>query len=255
MAKVKLFSGKQKKGQTKLEKELAKEVKNYNARLTQALKSGRLKPEQAPERAAVKDLKAQLEGLSAKKRSDTLRKLINELKRFTAKTSKIVKTEGGLEITEYQYRQVKRLTREAEKAAEKSRQMKEKAEQKVKRIQGIPTETAQAWEDQTKISKPLQAKSWEKFKQKFQSLNKQARSLWTIYRENLTWTIEHYCYQPLVSSALALLRQISDDELAYHHAQGRNFVFINWWYVDVNRDEQLSRMTIEEFREALNLSE
>lgn len=253
-AKKKLFHNKSPK-RPAVEKQLARAVKNYNARLTAAIKAGRIRADQAPEKAFVKEIKESLQMLDAKTRLKTLKKIIRELESFTVKTQKIVKTEGGVEITQWQYNQAQRLMREAQAEAQKAKKRKAEAERKVKLIEGIPTENAQAWSDQTAVSKPLKARSWEKFKQKFRSLTKQARHAWAIYRENLRYTIEHYCYQPYVRDALSLLELISDDELAEHHATGQNFVYINWWYVDVNRDEALSRYTIDEFRAVLGLRE
>ena len=79
------------------EKELARVVRNYNAKLSRVIKNTTDQNVVLPERAYVKEIKSKVET-----RAD-LNRMMNSLKRFSEKGSEeIVESDYGLKITRYQ---------------------------------------------------------------------------------------------------------------------------------------------------------
>lgn len=77
-------------------KELQRQVKNFNARLRRLQKSGKINPKLLPDKATVSDIKSRVNN-----RRDLKREL-NSLKSFTNRSAKVIVTSNGGAYTQWQ---------------------------------------------------------------------------------------------------------------------------------------------------------
>lgn len=217
---------------TATEKALARAVKSFNQRVDRALKAGRLTPDTAPARRSMKEIRADLQGMTPQMRGKAMKALTAELKRISDKDAlQLVKTEGGVTMTKYEVAQAERLTAKAKRNIERSQRRKRKREREAATIAGQRAQPVPEWSDGIQPAKPTMSKESESARQKLRQLELLAiGGEWAKYRANLIKNLENHYTGADLKKALNFLSSLSDADLRTLFESGDEFASQDYHY-------------------------
>lgn len=217
---------------TETEKELARAVKSYNQRIDRAVKSGRLRPEIAPERKSVKEIKAEFAHLSPMQRGKALANTARELRKISERNAlQIVKTAGGVEMTRFELNAARAEYKKAKRRKQQEAKRRKQAQAKAPKIGGVDVEPPREWGENLAPPNPDKPQDFETFRQRVERtrafLNPRQ---WSFYREDLLKNLEmHYTGADLERIKDAL-KHISDANLEKAYRDGATFAEQSYHY-------------------------
>lgn len=222
-----------KKAPTQSEIELRKAVRAYNQRIDRALKSGRITPELAPQKVSLREIKKDVSNLDARKRAPEMRRITKELREMSRRDAlKIVKTEGGVEITKYEYNRAKQLYEKAKKKQIAEAKKKALADKNAPKLGGVPVKPPRGWGEGAAPPNPEKATTPAEFAEKVEAA---ARFIgggneWTLYRIELIMNFnKHYSGENLRTLKQSL-EHISDANLEKAYHAGEDFADQSFHY-------------------------
>ena len=225
------------KKQTKTVAALAKAVKSYNQRIDRAVKSGRLPADVAPPRASVKTIKGMTVGMSPQQAGQVLAAWTRELQKIHDKNAlSMVKTEGGLTVTEYEVGRVKRMTKRYKKQVKATRERAEKARAEIPEIGGVKTAEGRAWSDKVEtpqpLAKPGTAKGRERSRSALDVLEAIAMGgAWEQYKKNLIKAVKENFSGDDAKRVIEKIRKIPAGTIGnVFESKGESWADIHYWY-------------------------
>lgn len=220
------------KGRTKSESQLSKAVKNYNARINRALKTGKIRPENAPPRASVAEIKRGISpDLTPLQRGKALSEAARQLDRARAAAMKTVKTQGGVEVTQYDYNQAIRNFERAKRKQAEEEAKKKAAEAAAPKFGGVNIERPRAWGEGATPGNPETAKTWERFRERAEAAIRYLRgNEWELYRANLLKNYEMHYTGKTLKQLKRQLKRISNSNLERAYRAGAKFALQDYQY-------------------------
>lgn len=217
---------------TQAEKELARAVKTYNQRIDRALKSGRLRPETAPERKSVREIKARFAQMTPLQRGRMIAQEAKDLRRISNKNAlELVKTSGGVEMTRFEYENSRVIFERAKRKQQAEDRKKRKAAATVPKLGGVPVREPAAWGEGIAPPNPEYSTDISGFREKVGSdyVFFEAGE-WRLYRIYLERNFEkHYMGDDLAKLKEALAK-ISDTDLGRAYRAGEEFASQGYHY-------------------------
>lgn len=222
-----------KKAPTKSELELRRAVRAYNQRIDRAVKSGRISPEIAPQKVSLREIKKGVSELGIRKRAPEMRRIARDLRQMGKRDAlKIVKTEGGVEITKYEFERARQLYERAKQKQIREAQKKRAADKNAPKLGGVPVKPPRAWGEGAAPPNPEKATTVQEFAEKLEAVGRYigGGNEWTLYRMELLLNFQkHYSGENLAAMKKALAR-ISDANLERAYRAGEDFADQSYHY-------------------------
>ena len=213
------------------ERDLSRAVKNFNAVLQRAIKSGRVPESVAPERESVRKIKQAAQGMADAEKRAFYREQIRTLKKIKLKTAfDVVESPSSAKATKFEVRRAKSAVRtENARRAERAESLKKApVTSGGKEVKG-----AQRVADRANL-KPIRfefgkktSSDWKKFRQAYRKAEK---PFGAEYIRSLKKAVENHCPAKWAKIIKSELDKIGAAGIERAYNDGQDFADVDWWY-------------------------